>query len=592
LLLSASPLSGLQTPAVLSAYVDAATSPGVSASETAAGDSINAFAQDLYAQLQGEQGGGGNLFMSPFSIATALAMTYGGAAGETATQMADVLHLSQDPNAVANEFGALLSDLNRAGQAGGYALKTADALWGQQGFPFNSAFLNLIQSDYGGGLQQVNYRHPGEAAQTINTWVAGQTNDKIQNLISPDALSAYTRLVLTNAIYFKGNWATAFDSNLTRDANFTLASGDQVNVSMMHQTSSYGYMDSDGYQVLELPYADGRLAMDVILPDAGSGLSGVDISQLPSDLNQWLQGLCHQQQVIVSLPKFTMTTSFQLAQPLEALGMTDAFSNGADFSGITDAHRLKIDAVIHKAFIDVDETGTEAAAATAATIEARCTCMSAPPAPPIEFNADHPFLFTIRDTQTGTVLFMGQEMNPTQDSSDSSAPGVAPVPKATNPAPVVPTPTPTGPNTGTLPAPHAPIASNVPSMVGAWNSAVPSRLAAAGTLVNAPAGAPAPPPAELSPGVTATVAQQALASVSAAQLATLQHAQFHFMDWSTMDPRTVDHVDVSTDAEQGAGHVLALDESSRSDVILMDATLAIGVTRVPTADEDDLPPTG
>ena len=465
LLLTASTLAGLEVPLALSASIGAATGQGASASETAAGDSINAFAQDLYAQLQSEKGGGGNLVMSPFSIATALAMTYSGAEGETAAQMANALHLPQDPNAVSSEFGALLSDLNSAGQAGGFTLNTADALWGQQGLPFNSAFLNLMQSDYGGQLRQVDYADdPYGAAQTINNWVADQTNDKIQNLIPPGYITPVTQLVLANAIYFKGNWATAFDNSLTQDANFTLASGGQVNVSMMHQTNSYGYMDSDGYQVLELPYAGGRLAMDVILPDAGSGLSTMDVSQLPSDLGQWLDGL-RMQQVNVSLPKFQMTTSFDLSQPLQALGITDAFSNAADFSGITNATQLQINAVVHKAFIDVDETGTEAAAATAVGCEP--TFVAIPQSPPIVFNADHPFLFTIRDTQTGTVLFMGQETNPAlvvtapaPTAPDPAPVATNPVPTAPDPAPVAAAPVPTAPNpapVATNPAPTAPL---------------------------------------------------------------------------------------------------------------------------------------
>ena len=181
-------------------------------------------------------------------------------------------------------------------------------------------------------------------------------------MIPEGALDPLTRLVLTNAIYFKGQWATPFNANLTQNAAFTLGSGGQVQVPTMHATDSYRYMQSDGYQVLELPYAGNRLVMDVLLPSAGSGPAGLDVSQLPADLNGWLQGLTSQQ-VEVSLPKFQMTTQFNLNQPLEALGMTDAFSRQADFSGIS-TNPLYISSVVHKAFIDVDETGTEAAAAT------------------------------------------------------------------------------------------------------------------------------------------------------------------------------------------------------------------------------------
>ena len=376
-------------------------SPPVLTPEQAAGQSINAFGQDLYSLLQHQSGGSGNLFLSPTSIDTALAMTYAGARGETASQMASVLHAANvDPNTLAQEMGSLLTDLNSAGQ-GQYALAVADALWGQQGYPFNQAFLNLVQADYGGGLQQVDFGNPVGAAQTINNWVAQQTNDKIQDLISPEMLTQYTRLVLTNAVYFKGNWATAFDTSATYNANFTLSSGAQVQASTMHNTSGFGYMASDGYQVLQMPYVGNRLAMDVILPSAASGLSGLDASQLPADLNGWLGGLSGQQ-VQVSLPKFTMTTSYDLSTPLQA-GMTNAFSKyEADFSGIG-PNQLYISDVVHKAYIDVNETGTEAAGATGVVVGVAAVAGSFHP--PIVFNADHPFLFVIRDTQSGSVLF-------------------------------------------------------------------------------------------------------------------------------------------------------------------------------------------
>jgi serpin B len=396
-------------------------SPAQLAAETTVGQSINAFAESLYGQLQGQAGGSGNLFLSPLSISTALAMTYAGAQGETATQMAAALHYTLDPGTLAADFGSLIADLNTAGQ-GNYSLSVADALWGQQGYSFLAPFLNLMQADYGGGLHQVDFIDAAETArQTINNWVAQETNNKIQNLIPPGGLNSLTRLVLTNAIYFKGQWATPFNANLTQSAAFTLGSGDQVQVPTMHDTDSYRYMQSDGYQVLELPYQGNRLVMDVLLP-TGSGPSGLDVSQLPADLNGWLQGLTPQE-VDVSLPKFQITTpSFYLNQPLEALGMTDAFNpNAADFSGIS-TKPLYISAVIHKAFIDVDENGTAAAAATAIIMEP--SCIAKPITPAVVFNADQPFLFLIRDAQSGSVLFMGQVADPSTTGEDPTAPAV------------------------------------------------------------------------------------------------------------------------------------------------------------------------
>ena len=238
--------------------------------EQAAGQSINALGQDLYSLLQGQSGGSGNLFLSPASIATALAMVDAGAHGETASQISSILHAANlDPNTLAQDFGSLLTDLNSAGQ-GQYALAVADALWGQQGDPFNQAFLNLVQADYGGGLQQVDFASNTEGArQAINDWVAQQTADKIQDLFPPGVLSRFDRLVLTNAIYFQGDWVSSFNTSDTSDANFTLFSRDQVPTPTMHQTNEFGYMASDGYQVLEMPYLGGRIAMDVILPQRG-----------------------------------------------------------------------------------------------------------------------------------------------------------------------------------------------------------------------------------------------------------------------------------------------------------------------------------
>ncbi len=432
-----------QVSPVISAPVTSALSSAQLAAETTVGQSINSFAEALYRQIQSQAGGSGNIFLSPASISTAVAMTYAGARGETATQIAAALHYTLDANTLAGDFGSLIADLNSAGQ-GNYSLSLADALWGQQGFSFLAPFLNLMQADYGGGLQQVDFQNATEAArQTINNWVAQETNNKIQDLIPEGMLDPLTKLVLTNALYFKGQWATPFNANLTQNAAFTLGSGSQVQVPTMHATESYRYMQSDGFQVLELPYAGNRLVMDVLLPSAGSGPAGLDVSQLPADLSGWLQGLTSQQ-VEVSLPKFQMTTQFNLNQQLEALGMTDAFGPQADFSGIS-TNPLNISSVVHKAFIDVDETGTEAAAATGVGMIFAAIAM--PITPSVVFNADHPFLFLIRDTQSGSVLFMGQVADPSTTSGDASAPAVpkaqsgtpnpviAPIPVVTNPPP-------------------------------------------------------------------------------------------------------------------------------------------------------------
>lgn len=396
------------------------------AAEQTASQSINAFGMDLYAQLQSTQGG--NLVDSPFSIAAALAMAYAGARGETATQMASVLHLTQDPAALASAFGALLTDLNAAGQAGGYTLDVADALWAQQGFPFVADYLKLLQSDFQGGLHQADFQNATEAArQEINDWVSQQTNGKIADLFPPGSLTPDTVLALTNAIYMNANWSVPFDASETRDASFTLASGDQVAVPTMHDAGQFRYMQRDGFQVLELPYGDGRLAMDIVLPTANDGLSSIAVNRIPADLNAWLQGLSPQS-VAVSLPKFQLTTGFGLRNALSALGMPDAFQAfTADFTGIGPSH-LSIGSAEHKAFINVDEAGTEAAAATGIGIAKILAIVAMPD--PVVFNADHPFLFLIRDTTTGALLFTGQVENPTQQGSDPSAPVITQPPKS------------------------------------------------------------------------------------------------------------------------------------------------------------------
>jgi serpin B len=395
------------------------------ASEAAVGNAMNAFASDLYALLQ-KNAGGGNLAFSPFSISTALAMTLAGARGATASQMADVLHFALDPNTMHSDFGTLLADLNSAGQASGYDLSVADALWGQAGYAFKDQFLNLVQANYGGGLNSVDFQHAAESArQTINDWVANETNQKIQNLIPEGGVTDLTRLVLTNAVYFKGQWAKPFDAQATYDAQFTLASGERVLTPTMHKQSSYRYMESDGFQVLELPYAGDRLSMVLMLPTQGDGAAGTDASAIPANLNQWLSGLTSQT-VQVSLPKFQTTTKFSLADSLKALGMTDAFSSGsADLTGIADVEgeKLYISDVIHKAFIDVNETGTEAAAATAVIVAVGCACPGYEP-PPVQFNADHPFQFLIRDNVSGSILFMGQVTNPAPDGTPVLPPDI------------------------------------------------------------------------------------------------------------------------------------------------------------------------
>jgi len=371
---------------------------------TAMEDSNNEFALDLYAKLKDEPR---NLFFSPYSISTALAMTYAGARGETEKQMAEVLHFTLEQKYLHPAFSKLQRSLNERGGKGAYELTVSNALWGQKGYGFLKEFLEIIKTNYDGGLNEVNFVGATESARkTINAWVERETNNKIKDIIGPGVLSSMTRLVLTNAIYFKGNWARQFEKDRTKEAPFTLLSGEKVNIPMMNQKAEFNYMESEDFQGLELPYMDNELSMFILLPKEIEGLSELEKSFTAENLSNWT-GKLHKGEVIVSVPKFKMTCQFGLADILKSMGMKDAFSGKADFSGMTGKRDLFISAVIHKAFVDVNEEGTEAAAATAVVM--RMTSIG--PQIPV-FRADHPFVFLIRDNHSGSILFIGRVMNP------------------------------------------------------------------------------------------------------------------------------------------------------------------------------------
>ena len=365
----------------------------------------NAFALDLYAQLKDRDG---NLFFSPHSISTALAMTYAGARGNTEKQMATVLHFDLEHKRLHPAFRELLGQLETGEGERGYQLSVANALWGQKGYEFLEKFLNLTKENYGAGLNEVDFIGSTEAArQTINTWVERETEDKIKELIKPGVLDRLTRLVLTNAIYFKGYWASQFKEELTREAPFTLMSGEKVQVPTMHRTADFKYAEAEDFQTLELPYKGGDLSMTIFLPKETDGLAALEQSLTAEKLATWLSTL-EEQEVIVALPKFRMTSEFSLAEVLKSMGMTDAFDvKEADLSGMTGKKDLFITAVLHKAFVEVNEEGTEAAAATGVVVG----LTAAPPRQPI-FQADHPFLFLIRDLRSNSILFLGRVMDP------------------------------------------------------------------------------------------------------------------------------------------------------------------------------------
>jgi serpin B len=366
----------------------------------------NAFAVALYHQLSHQAG---NLFFSPESISTALAMAYAGARGSTASEMAKALHFTVPPGQLHPAMGALLRDLNATHTD--YQLNVANALWTQQGYTFLDQFLNLLKTDYGAGLQQVDFKGAPEAARsTINQWVEQKTQDKIKDLLARGSLRPDTRLVLTNAIYFKGNWQTQFDKAQTKTEDFYLSQTQPAATPLMHREGSFGYFDGGTFQVLEIPYKSKALSLIVLLPKERSGLPGLEDAMTASNMQQWLSRVVPVPKVVVTIPRFKSTQEFELSTALRALGMPQAFGGGADFSGMTGKRDFAISAVIHKAFVDVNEEGTEAAAATAVTM--RALAMRAPGPPPPVFRADHPFVFVIRDNSARSILFMGRITDP------------------------------------------------------------------------------------------------------------------------------------------------------------------------------------
>lgn len=378
------------------ALIPAADSPP----SVAAGNT--AFALDLYGKLRGRDG---NLFVSPFSISAALAMTQAGARGETLAEMEKVLHLAGG-DATHAAFGQLIEQLSASARKSDFQLAIANALWGQQGFPFKQEFLDLTKRSYGAGLRLVDFRQPDAARGTINRWVEEQTRDKIKDLLQPGNVTPMTRLVLTNAVYFKDSWVHPFNKAATQDEAF-YTPGQEVKAPLMRQRERFGYIEDDALQAVELPYR-GRLGMVVLLPKARTGLAELEARLSPDRLNAWLKGLRSKEGEVV-MPRFKIKDRLELAPVLASMGMAAAFGPTADFSGMTAGEKLFIDQVIHQTFVAVDEQGTEAAAATAVGMRA----MAAPiPMEPFTFRADHPFVFLIRDPRSGTVLFMGRVEKP------------------------------------------------------------------------------------------------------------------------------------------------------------------------------------
>jgi len=369
----------------------------------------SAFAWDLYQALRGREG---NLLTSPASISMALAMAHAGARGETEEQMAQALHFTLDPDRLHPAFNRLDLELARRGKGQGrdgkgFRLAVVNAIWGQEGTRFLAQFLDILAAQYGAGMRLLDFAiAPERCRAIINAWASDHTGGRIRDLIPPGALDRLTRLILTNAVTFRAAWSTPFNAALTADDRFSLLDGSESIVAMMNQTESFAYAEGRGYRAVELPYDGWELSMVILLPKIGA-FEAFEAAVDATQVEAIVQGLSHRR-VALTMPKFLFASGFGLADALAAMGMPAAFSEDADFSGMTGKRDLFLADVIHKAFVSVDEEGTEAAAATAAVM----VPTMAPRETPVDLRIDHPFIFLIRDIKTGALLFVGRVVDP------------------------------------------------------------------------------------------------------------------------------------------------------------------------------------
>jgi serpin B len=370
-------------------------------------DGNSAFALDLYSAIADDED---NIFYSPFSISIALSMTYAGARGDTANEMAQVMHFSMDQSRLHPAFNWLdlhLMDLAEEpihDESDPFQLSVANSIWGQKDYHFEQDFLDTLAVNYGAGLRIADFIGQTESSRlAINNWVEKETNERIKDLLPQGSITSATRLVLTNAIFFKASWLNAFEEQMTASGDFTLRDGSTVTADLMNQTAQFPYADMGTYKAVEMPYDGGDVSMLVLLPDdLATFEQGFDASVIDDATNALAT-----ERVNLTFPKFEFDAPLPLTQTLQDMGMQKAFSD-ADLSGMTGTRDLVITDVLHKAFVSVDEEGTEAAAATAVI-----TGETSVPPPPEEFRADKPFIFMIRDNATGSLLFVGRIVDPT-----------------------------------------------------------------------------------------------------------------------------------------------------------------------------------
>ena len=366
------------------------------------------FAFNLYQVIKNNSTG--NMFYSPYSISTALAMTYAGAVGETEKQMSSTLHFTLPQNQLHPAFNELALQLASRGQGAkgtdgkSFSLNITNALWGQQGYNIQPAFLNTLAQNYGAGMNLLDFiNSPEDSRVIINNWVSDQTNNRIKDLLPRGSVDIYTRLILTNAIYFDAAWKYPFAKESTQDGTFNLLDGSTVTVPMMNDRDGFGYVKGNGYKAVELPYEGNEISMVIVMPDAGKFTAfenSMDFAKVSDIINNLKTS-----DVVLTMPKFRFDSSFSLKGALADLGMPIAFTGKADFSGINGKPELLITDVVHKAFVAVDEAGTEAAAATGVVVGIVSV-------PQNQITIDRPFIFLIRDIKTGSILFVGRVLNP------------------------------------------------------------------------------------------------------------------------------------------------------------------------------------
>jgi serpin B len=419
-------------PELVESYSTPALDPAANAIADQLAASENAFFARLHAAIlttaRTEQDNqAGNLFYSPASIRIALAMAYAGARGETAAEMATALELGSQPEQAHKGFAALLRHwaalaevelpdqandwMRSAAEQEAVRLRVVNRIWGAAQRTFTPAFLDTLKQDYAAPLETLDFARAAEPSRVrINAWVKEQTEGKIIDLIPPNAINANTSLVLTNAVYFKGFWRIPFAKGATAQSDFFAGATRPVRIDFMHQTTYLPYGETDDAQILELPYGRGDLAMLIVLPRERAGLNTLERNITVDSLARWTDALDGGARVSVALPKFRSGSSLRLADVLRAMGMKQAFAYpGADFSGADGTKELFIGEVFHQAVVSVDEEGTEAAAATATIMPTGAAIQTQEPVP---FICDHPFLYFVRDTQTGSILFAGRMMDP------------------------------------------------------------------------------------------------------------------------------------------------------------------------------------